>query len=254
MLRNKQFKQMDTNGNGYVSLAEIDKYFKDMGRELAIIYNSKAAMLRAFMAAKDHMRSTAETGQDYVQKPEYRIFLLYLRQYFEYFVMFKKLDKTGDDKLSLKEFTAAVPIMKKWGVNIKDPKTEFNKIDVNKGGSLLFDEFSHYCITMSLDLEDDGDDELYEEGEKKLVKDGRNPNEKQTFKVRTDYGDTSKPVNKKLDWAEVKKLFPIQDTEADRNKREKMFCDFDPNGNNYLSLAEIDKGFKDMGPKADDVY
>lgn len=57
---------MDTNGNGYISLAEIDKFFNDTGKDVEIIYNSKAVMLRAFMAAKDHCRSSSEAGQDYV--------------------------------------------------------------------------------------------------------------------------------------------------------------------------------------------
>lgn len=168
--------------------------------------------------------------------------------------MFKKIDKSGDDKISLKEFKEAIPIMKKWGVVVKDPVKEFQKIDVNNGGSLLFDEFSHYCITTSLDLEDDDDHEAYAEGEKKLVTDGRDPRQKQTFKPKTHFEDVTQPKRKELDWEEVRKIFPIQDTEADRNKREKMFCDFDPNGNNYISLAEIDKGFKDLGEKAQEIY
>ncbi len=32
------------------------------------------------------------------------MFLLYLRQYFEYFVMFKKMDTSGDGRLGLDEF------------------------------------------------------------------------------------------------------------------------------------------------------
>ena len=132
------------------------------GKDAEVIYRAKAPMLRAFNAAKDHYKSKSDIGQDYVQKPEYRIFLLYLRQYFEYFVMFKKVDTSGDDKISIEEFKVAVPIMKRWGVLVNDPVAEFKKIDVNNGGTLLFDEFSHYCITKSLDLEDDDDDETYE--------------------------------------------------------------------------------------------
>lgn len=92
------------NGNGYVSLAEIDKWANDQGKRMAVVYQSKQVMLRAFNAAKDHYKSKSELGPDFIEKKEYRIFLLYLRQYFEYFVMFKKLDKTKDDKLSLDEF------------------------------------------------------------------------------------------------------------------------------------------------------
>ena len=53
---------MDMNGNGYVSLAEIGKFYLDLGKDMEIVYNSKAAMLRAFMAAKDHCRSSSEAG------------------------------------------------------------------------------------------------------------------------------------------------------------------------------------------------
>ena len=75
------------------------------------------------------------------------MFLLYLRQYFEYFVMFKKMDTSGDGRLGLDEFKQAIPLLKKWGAKIDNPEGEFKKIDKNGGGILLFDEFSHYCIT-----------------------------------------------------------------------------------------------------------
>ena len=86
--------------------------------------------------------------------------------------------------------------MKKGGMKVSDPAKEFKKIDVNGGGSILFDEFSHYCITSALDLEDDDDNEHYEEGEKKLVKDGRDPNKKQVFKAKTDHKDVNVPQRK----------------------------------------------------------
>ena len=73
------FKLMDPNGNGYLSLAEIDKGFNDMGESMRVVYLAKAPMRRAFQAAKDHSKGKSTVGQDYVQKHEFRIFLLYLR-------------------------------------------------------------------------------------------------------------------------------------------------------------------------------
>jgi len=35
-------------------------------------------------------------------------------------------------------------------------------------------------------------------------------------------------------------------TQTDKKKREIMFKQFDPNGNGMLSLAEIDKGVRDI--------
>ena len=53
---------------------------------------------------------------------------------------------------------------------------------------------------------------------------------------------------------EIKKNLPYKKTDEDHKKREKLFKLWDPNGNGYLSLAEIDKGFKDMGESMRVVY
>jgi Ca2+-binding EF-hand superfamily protein len=47
---------------------------------------------------------------------------------------------------------------------------------------------------------------------------------------------------------------PVEKTPAEKKQREKMFKLMDPNGNGYLSLAEIDKGFNDMGEPMRVVY
>lgn len=39
---------------------------------------------------------------------------------------------------------------------------------------------------------------------------------------------------------------PVTSSEADVAKRKKLFREFDVNGNQYLSLAEIDKGIRDI--------
>ena len=60
------FKLWDPNGNGYLSLAEIDKGFKDMGESMRVVYQSKKALMRAFQAAKDHMTSKSTVGNDFI--------------------------------------------------------------------------------------------------------------------------------------------------------------------------------------------
>jgi len=49
--------------------------------------------------------------------------------------------------------------MEKWVGKIHDIEKEFNKIDANGGGCILFDEFCDWAITKGLDLEDDFDNE-----------------------------------------------------------------------------------------------
>ena len=119
--------------------------------------------MRAFQAAKDHFKGKSSVGDDYVQMNEFKLFLLYLRQYFEYFVMFNQIDTSDDNCLSIEEFKKVLPTMKKWGLEITDPNAEFAAMDENGGGKVLFDEFSEYCIKKSLDLENDGGSDNEEE-------------------------------------------------------------------------------------------
>jgi hypothetical protein len=39
---------------------------------------------------------------------------------------------------------------------------------------------------------------------------------------------------------------PIGKSESDQTRRNELFQQFDPNGNGYLSLAEVDKGVHDI--------
>ena len=154
--RRELWNQMDINGNNYISLAEFDKGLRDV-LKLPDIFKLKKVSLRAFQAAKTAVKSSSKYGDDYVGWLEFRIILVYLRQYFEYYVMFCRIDTSDDFKINLEEFKKAVPTLNKWGVKIDDPVKEFNKIDTNHGGAILFDEFCSYAIKKNLDLEDDDD-------------------------------------------------------------------------------------------------
>ena len=115
-------------------------------------------MKLAFNAASDkYERYGIRKEDNLIEWMEFRIFLVYLRQYFEYWVMFEKLDKSGDNKISLSEFKKAIPQMKNWGVEIKEEEVEqeFKSIDTNGSGSISFEEFCNYAINKSLDLEED---------------------------------------------------------------------------------------------------
>jgi hypothetical protein len=94
--REKMFKRIDQNGNGFLSLAEIDGGFNAMGEQFKIIFQAKKAMIRAFQAAKDFSPSKNKESDDYIERSEFRIFLLYLRQYFKYYLMFQSLDSSQD--------------------------------------------------------------------------------------------------------------------------------------------------------------
>ena len=52
---------------------------------------------------------------------------------------------------------------------------------------------------------------------------------------------------KSIDWKFIDSKLPIElNNEEQRKQRTKIFEQFDPNSNGYLSLAEIDKGCRDV--------
>lgn len=152
------FKQFDPNGNGYLSLAEVDKGCRDV-LGLYEIFSAKKVIMRAFQAAKSandgKAKSKEDLGPDYVEAVEFRLLLVYLRQYFEVWQMFDSVDTGDDNRIDLEEFKVAVPKIESWGVKIEDPDTIFAEIDENGGGQLLFNEFADWAIKKGLDLEDD---------------------------------------------------------------------------------------------------
>ena len=71
--------------------------------------------------------------------------------------MFDRIDTGDDRRINLEEFKSAIPMIEGWGLKIEDPETDFNTIDTNGGGQILFDEFADWAIKKGLDLEDDDD-------------------------------------------------------------------------------------------------
>ena len=136
--RKKLFKSADVNGNGFLSQAEVDKAVgQAIGSEY--LFSAKPVITRAFAAAKD---ASQGRNQDYVEKSEFRLLLVYLRQYFELYVAYNRLDSSDDRRLSLPEFRAGVKLLATWGIDLAEAEVdaEFARIDKNGGGIVLFDE------------------------------------------------------------------------------------------------------------------
>ena len=49
---------------------------------------------------------------------------------------------------------------------------------------------------------------------------------------------------KNVDWDKLSAMLPYDRTKEAKGKRKQMFKDFDPNGNGYLSLAEVSSSDK----------
>ena len=157
--RLKLWNQINEYGNGYISYKRLDvqltKYL-----DLPLSIREKGPIRLAFNGACNrYAKKGANPNDGLLEWMEFRIFLVYLRQYFEYYVMFTNIDTSGDHKVSLDEFKKAVPTMKTYNVEVKDPEKEFKSIDKDGSGSISFKEFCTYAIEKSLNLEDDSFDD-----------------------------------------------------------------------------------------------
>jgi Ca2+-binding EF-hand superfamily protein len=157
--RMELFAAFDPNNNGYLSLAEVQKGCRDV-LGLYEIFSCKKVIMRAFQAAKnanDKKNGPGSFGPDAVEPCEFRLLLVYLRQYFEIWQMFDQIDTGDDRRVNYEEFQSSLATFEEWGFKVDDPEAEFKAIDKNGGGQLLFDEFAEWALKKQLDLEDDDD-------------------------------------------------------------------------------------------------
>jgi len=158
--RKEIFTRFDVNGNGYLSLAEVDKATRDV-LQSDELFDCKDAVNASFHYAKKVSPGESKHGDDYIEFREFRLFFQTLRQYFEYFQAFSRLDTGDDSRVSKEEFCsdASKAAIAKWVKDVpEDFEAEFDAIDENKGGQILFSEFIKWAIAKNLDLEDDVDE------------------------------------------------------------------------------------------------
>ena len=151
--RRKMFSAFDPNGNGYLSLAEVDKGVQDVLGSSAL-FDAKPVIMRAFQAAKGAVDTKSKLGADFVEKSEFFLLLVYLKRYFELFVMFQCIDTGHDKRIDVNEFRVAVGRLSNWGLELGADTIDsvFRDIDVDGGGQILFIEFSHWAIEQHMSI------------------------------------------------------------------------------------------------------
>ncbi|KAJ3086061.1 hypothetical protein HK102_013556 [Quaeritorhiza haematococci] len=129
------FNQFDFNGNKVLSLAEIDKAIIELLPQFA---KDKPAIMRAY--------KSADKSQDgFISEKEFEKLVDLLWYYDDLFKKFQTLDVDKDRRITFTEFKKGYAQL---GLKGDDAtlKKEFDKIDTNAGGMILFEEF---CIAMA---------------------------------------------------------------------------------------------------------
>ena len=116
--RKALFGKFDVNGNGYLSLAEVDKAIRDVLKSPAL-FASKPVVMRAFQAARRANGKADGHAGDYVERSEFRLLLSYLRSYFELYAAFNRLDTSDDRRLNIEEWREGVSLVRQWGIQLE---------------------------------------------------------------------------------------------------------------------------------------
>ena len=124
---------LDVNGNNLVSLAEIDKL---------VVYtypilNNKKALMRAY---KQTCLKDGGDGDAWVEPKELPQLLQNLIYFNKLYAAFVSIDRDFDRRLDLNEFKKGAKKLK-MKLSKSKLKKEFNAMDANGGGVVLFDEF-----------------------------------------------------------------------------------------------------------------
>eukprot|EP00930_Biecheleria_cincta_P004325 TRINITY_DN105237_c0_g1_i1.p1 TRINITY_DN105237_c0_g1~~TRINITY_DN105237_c0_g1_i1.p1 ORF type:complete len:503 (-),score=113.56 TRINITY_DN105237_c0_g1_i1:392-1786(-) len=224
------WKRLDFNGNNIVSLAEIDKMVVEMvaGGTWPSWLNNKPALMRAYKKTilKDG------NGDDWVQKREFHNLLLNIFWFNKLWHIFDVIDTGDDRRIDVGEFSRG---LSQLGLHMSpgQAQQEFSQIDTNHGGQVLFVEF---CAYVRHRVHPDGNQAIDAD-----IMSGEHA-------VKALRSTHSREIGTMTYHVARKNLGMFEEMEQkfkaimqDRSKLLKLWHLMDFNGNNIVSLAEIDK-------------
>jgi hypothetical protein len=162
-IKKKLWRQLDGNGNGMVSLAEIDlmvvslsttdKYggfFRGM--------NHKPALMRAFK----YTLETEGDGDEWIQRHEFGALLKNLHVFGELYRKFQAVDTGHDNSIDRDEFQKGLQLLgiefscaSNGGADAERRRVGeiFDVLDKDGGGKILFTEFCNYFLALQNESE-----------------------------------------------------------------------------------------------------
>ncbi|KAJ9460872.1 Flagellar calcium-binding protein [Diplonema papillatum] len=230
--RRDLFDRLDPNGNGLLSLAELDRGVVTLWPE----FNQKPAIMRAYKAADVN-------GSGLLGRKEFKYFLKYLQYYVGLWKKFRTADTSGDRRVTLKELQARCHAL---GLSMTQVNESFTQMDGNKGGFVLFDEFAMWMAKHRVDRQlgplqkgAQTNASRYRPKVPAAAKSQSSSVSRASSTRNRESGRSFGPRKQKL----TALSYPTAEA------RSALFDRIDPNGNGVLSLAELDKAVVELWPE-----
>ena len=132
--RARLFRRMDYNGNGVLSLAEIDKAVVELWPTL----NHKPVLMRAYQAADVN-------ADGMIGRREFKLLLEYVLYFHRLWGKFEEIDTDKDHRIDEDEFIRGCKLVGLSTVSEAEAKRIFEAMDEDAGGFVRFSEFCSWC-------------------------------------------------------------------------------------------------------------
>jgi hypothetical protein len=161
--RRSIWRALDPNRNGYVSLAEFDKWFNEhtlraeraRGKKSAVYLYAKHGLIRAFELANGIAPKRTGVCDNYVTWSELRILLLATQLVLVITRIFDIADTSGDKRVGAQEWVAGLDAINEeladLGCSHRVTAAEFKVIDNDGCGHVLLDEAVYYFLHVLCD-------------------------------------------------------------------------------------------------------
>jgi len=235
----QMWRKLDKNGDDVVDLDEITLFVNDLVKSgvWPNFMNCKVALERAF---KQTLADELGEHGDSVEKEDFHALLLNIFWFTKLDEIFQEIDTDDDDRLDLQEFIEG---MKHLGVPLsaQDAEREFQQVDQDSGGTVDFGEF---CLYIRQRLNPDHNPSFDQDA-------GAAAKAHDALRRKSGEKATHGTMTRKKNFADFDKLeakIKALCAEPDQKGLKKLWTRLDFNGNNVVSLAEIDKWVVEQYP------
>jgi Ca2+-binding EF-hand superfamily protein len=158
--------------------------------------------------------------------------------------LFKGLDKSGDDRLDVNEFSKLVKIINS-DVGPSDILHVFKMFDYNNDGNITFEEFNKLIFETDYSVTGPRQDPFLEEKAQKVLAQLKAVIKKHNLKLDQLFKSFDRNKNATLTIEEFEKMLEIIDPNITAKESEYLFKKVDIDGSGTITFEEFENSLKD---------